>query len=57
MLVSFLVFLGLAIGLERSLGNNGLWFAFRAFMAMRGVMLGLRLPRIERGLKWAASVS
>ena len=57
MLVSFLVFLGLAIGLERFFGNNGLWFAFCGFMAMRGVMLGLRLPRIERGLKWAAPVS
>jgi MATE family multidrug resistance protein len=57
MLVSFLVFLGLAIGLERLFGNNGLWFAFCGFMAMRGVMLGLRLPRIERGLKWAASAS
>jgi MATE family multidrug resistance protein len=38
MLVSFLVFLGLAIGLERFFGNNGLWFAFCGFMAMRGVM-------------------
>jgi Na+-driven multidrug efflux pump len=51
MLISFLVFLGLAIGLERFFGNNGLWCAFLAFMVMRGVMLGLRLPRIERGLK------
>jgi MATE family multidrug resistance protein len=57
MLVSFLVFLGLAIGLERLFGNNGLWFAFCGFTAMRGVMLGLRLPRIERGIKWAAPVS
>ena len=57
MLVSFLVFLGLAIGLERFFGNNGLWFAFCGFMAMRAVMLALRLPRIERGLKWAASAS
>jgi multidrug resistance protein, MATE family len=57
MLVSFLVFLGLAIALERFFGNNGLWFAFCSFMAMRGVMLGLRLPRIERDFKWAAPVS
>jgi MATE family multidrug resistance protein len=57
MLISFLVFLGLAIGLERFFGNNGLWCAFLAFMATRGVTLGLRLPQIERSLTWAAPVS
>jgi MATE family multidrug resistance protein len=57
MLVSFLLFLSLAIGFERFFGNNGLWFAFCGFMAMRGVMLGLRLPRIERTLTWNAPVS
>jgi Na+-driven multidrug efflux pump len=51
------VFLGLAIGLERFFGNNGLWCAFLSFMATRGVMLGLRLPRIERTLTWAAPIS
>jgi MATE family multidrug resistance protein len=57
MLVSFLLFLSLAIGLERFFGNNGLWFAFCGFMAMRGVMLALRLPRIERTFQWTAPVS
>lgn len=57
MLVSFLVFLGLASGSERFFGNNGLWFAFCGFMVMRGLMLGPRLPRIERGLQWAARAS
>ncbi len=55
MLISFLVFLGLAIGLERFFGNSGLWCAFLIFMATRGVTLGLRLPQIERTLTWAAS--
>ena len=57
MLISFLVFLGLAIGLERFFGNSGLWCAFLIFMATRGVTLGLRLPQIERTLTWGPPVS
>ncbi len=48
MLLSFTTFLVLAIGLERLMGNHGLWCAFCCFMVVRGVSLGLRLPRIER---------
>jgi Na+-driven multidrug efflux pump len=47
MLISFLAYLPLAIALEKRLGNNGLWCAFSCFMVLRGVNLGLRLPRIE----------
>jgi MATE family multidrug resistance protein len=48
MLISFLGYLGLAIGLERWLGNAGLWCAFVCFMMLRGTTLGLRLPGIEK---------
>jgi len=48
MVISFLIFLGAAIALERGLGNHGLWCAFCAWMVMRGITLAMRLPRIER---------
>jgi MATE family multidrug resistance protein len=48
MLIAFGVFLALAIALERLFGNHGLWCAFIFFMVIRGVTLGMRLPRIER---------
>ena len=48
MVISFVAFLGLAMGLERVLGNHGLWCAFCAWMVLRGTTLALRLPRIER---------
>jgi multidrug resistance protein, MATE family len=48
MLVSFLGYLGLALLLERAFGNHGLWCALALFMVLRGVTLGLRLPRIEK---------
>jgi len=48
MLISFIIFFGLAVGLERPLGNHGLWCAFSIWMAVRGVTLAMRLPRIER---------
>jgi MATE family multidrug resistance protein len=48
MLISFVIFFGLAVGLERPLGNHGLWCAFSIWMAVRGVTLAMRLPRIER---------
>jgi MATE family multidrug resistance protein len=47
MLVSFLVYLALAVLLERAFGNNGLWCALVSFMVLRSITLGLRLPRIE----------
>jgi MATE family multidrug resistance protein len=48
MLISFSVFLVLAIGLQSLVGNNGLWCAFCCFMVMRGLTLGMRLQRIEQ---------
>jgi MATE family multidrug resistance protein len=57
MVLSFAGYLGLAIVLERLLGNHGLWCAFSCFMVLRGVTLGLRLPRIEKGFVKAAPVS
>jgi MATE family multidrug resistance protein len=48
MLISFVGFLGLAIVLSWKFGNDGLWAAMLAFMALRGLTLGLRLPGVER---------
>jgi len=48
MVISFVLFLGLAIALERVFGNHGLWCAFCAWMVARGITLAVRLPRIER---------
>jgi MATE family multidrug resistance protein len=48
MLISFVGFLCLAIGLSWKFGNDGLWAAMLAFMALRGLTLGLRLPGVER---------
>lgn len=48
MVISFSVFLLLAIVLEHVIGNHGLWFAFSVWMALRGATLALRLPKIER---------
>jgi MATE family multidrug resistance protein len=57
MLIASAVYLALAIVLERLMGNNGLWCAFSCFMALRGVTLGWRLPRIEKGFSSASPVS
>jgi multidrug resistance protein, MATE family len=48
MLVSFAGFLGLAVVLGGRFGNHGLWCAMLAFMALRAITLGLRLPGIEK---------
>jgi MATE family multidrug resistance protein len=47
MILSFLGFLGLAVVLQARFGNSGLWCAMLAFMALRAVTLGLRLPKLE----------
>ena len=47
MILSFLGFLGLALVLQAHFGDNGLWCAMLAFMVLRAVTLGLRLPRLE----------
>jgi len=48
MLISFAGFLILAVVLSSRFGNHGLWCSMLAFMALRAITLGLRLPRIER---------
>jgi MATE family multidrug resistance protein len=48
MVVALAGFLVLAVGLERVMGNNGLWCAFCGFMLLRGGLLALRLPGIAK---------
>ena len=48
MVISFVCFMGLAIVLQRVLGNHGLWCAFCAWMVIRGITLAMRLKNIER---------
>jgi MATE family multidrug resistance protein len=57
MLISFAGYLALAILLEKWMGNQGLWCAFCCFMLLRGLTLGLRLPRIDTSFGDAAPVS
>ena len=48
MVISFVCFMGLAIVLQRVLGNHGLWCAFCAWMVIRGITLAMRLKNVER---------
>jgi MATE family, multidrug efflux pump len=48
MLISFVGFMVLAKVLSSPFGNHGLWCALLAFMALRAITLGLRLPQIEK---------
>ena len=48
MVISFALFLALAIALQHRFGNHGLWCAFCVWMVTRGITLAMRLPRIER---------
>jgi multidrug resistance protein, MATE family len=48
MVMALAVYLALAIVLERWMGNHGLWCAYCCFMILRGLLLGMRVPRIER---------
>lgn len=57
MVLSFAVFLMLALVLDQAIGNNGLWCAFASFMVVRGATPGLRLPRIEEMFAQPAPVS
>ena len=41
----------------RGWGNDGLWFAFLAFMAMRGLSLGLIALRLQRRRAWIATAT
>ncbi len=46
MAFSAVAFWLLAVVLQPRWGNAGLWFAMLAFMALRGVTLGMLLPRV-----------
>jgi MATE family multidrug resistance protein len=48
MVISFVCFLGLAIALQRVLGNHGLWCAFCGWMVIRGITLAMRLKSVEQ---------
>ena len=48
MILSVLVFAGLAYGLVPGWGNHGLWLAFDLFLALRGVTLLAALPSRRR---------
>lgn len=48
MVISFVVYLVLAIVFQRVLGNHGLWCAFSLWMVVRGITLATRLPHVER---------
>lgn len=49
MMLPAVVLFFLAWWLTLPLGNSGLWLAYLAFIAGRGVFLALRLPALERG--------
>jgi MATE family multidrug resistance protein len=50
MMISLAGFLAGSIVLSRWWGNDGLWFSFLCFMALRGLTLAVRLPRLVRSL-------
>ncbi|GGP26171.1 MATE family efflux transporter [Silvimonas amylolytica] len=56
MLVCTACFLAFALGLQRIWGNHGLWLAMTLFMALRGVTLAWRLPRVLRVVQPAHAV-
>ncbi len=50
------MFVALAIGLAlQGFGNHGLWIAFLAFMALRGLTLGALAWRLARRDQWIAA--
>ncbi|MCW5603702.1 MAG: MATE family efflux transporter [Burkholderiales bacterium] len=49
-IVSFIAYLAVLYGLVPFLGNTGLWLAVGAFLAGRGLLLHLFLPRVLRGI-------
>jgi MATE family multidrug resistance protein len=48
MAVAAAAFLGLSVTLQPLWGNHGLWLSMLGFMALRGLMLGVLLPRVWR---------
>ncbi|MCR8826215.1 MATE family efflux transporter [Pseudosulfitobacter koreensis] len=49
MLVSFAVYVAVAVVAVPLMGNHGLWFSLLVSFAARGVTLGIRYPALERG--------
>jgi len=47
-------FIVLALGLQGLFGNHGLWAAFTAFMAARGVALWMLLPHVDETIEGEA---
>jgi MATE family multidrug resistance protein len=56
MVLALAVFLLVAWALQGPLGNHGLWLAMLAFMAARGLWLGLVYLHIERGAGFVAAL-
>ena len=50
MIVSVVLYLVLCAVLIPLWGNHGLWFAFAAFMALRGLTLGAVYPAVRRAI-------
>ena len=48
MMVSFLIYVAVALLLVPSLGNHGLWISLLVSFVVRGATLGLRYPALER---------
>ncbi len=51
MVVSVAAYLALCAALIPLWGNHGLWLAFAAFMALRGVTLGVAYPAVGRSIR------
>ncbi|MHC8509932.1 MAG: MATE family efflux transporter [Rhodospirillales bacterium] len=54
MIISVLGYFALLWFLAPRFGNDGLWWAMLAYMALRGVTLALRLPALDRAFRRSA---
>lgn len=50
--LSLLIYVVLALVLIPRWGNQGLWFSLMAFMALRGVTLGMAYPKLVKQHEW-----
>ena len=48
MAISFAVFAAAVPFVTATWGNHGLWAAFTVFMSLRGLTMGLMLPKLAR---------
>ena len=48
MLVSFVIYVAVALLLVPSMGNHGLWISLLVSFVVRGITLALRYPALER---------